>query len=433
MRLPSLRLAVSLGATVLLAASCGGGTKSGGTGQSFASVTANDLAIMVLPAGRLAGAAEGLAIDPDQSGFSDNKQAAKDTIDPEDDAASLARLGRENGYTLAFYDRDASSLKAKLGIYGISTGVDLMKDAKGAQAYLERQLADYRRLAGTEVDTGVTLTRAEISPLTGPGEGSSLLRASIETNGVTLHATIVAFRLDRLVAAVVLVRADTTDAAAQAEGIAKAFAQRIEDVAAGKVKEMPVPLPAKTGGTTTAPAGAANLAAAALSLDDLPKGVKVAKEGYGAKNGDVLASYSRDFDLGKAKLGGSKLTSLQVEVELYKTEADADGTLLGTGALLGSAAGKKVFATGFKSETGFAPEHLELKLLDRKQVGDGSAYVFASFDTPGGPFDSLFVYFRSGRLLGSLYATAPKGQLHVDDIAPLVETMLSRMASPTAA
>lgn len=433
MRLSSLRLATILGLTALLAASCGGATNGGGTGQSFASVTANDLAIMVLPADRLAGTAQGLAIDPDQSGFSDNKQAANDTIDPEDDAASLARLGRENGYTLAFYDRDASTLKAKRGIYGVSTGVDLMKDAKGAQAYLERQLADYQRLAGTEVDTGVTLTAAEVTPLTGPGEGSSLLRASIETNGVTLHATIVPFRLDRLVAAVVLVRADATDAAVQAEGIAEAFAQRIEDVTAGKVKETPVPLPAKGDGTTTAPAGAANLAAAVLALNDLPKGVKVATEGYGAKKGDVLASYSRDFDLGKAKLGGSKLTSLQVEVELYKTEVDAEGTLLGTRTLLGSAPGKKLFESGFKTEAGFAPEHLELKLLDRKTVGDGSVYVFASFDTPGGPFDSLLVYFRSGRVLGSLYATAPKGQLHVDDVAPLVETMLSRMASPTAA
>src|SRR3990172_6799197 len=162
-----LRLVPILCAAALLAASCGGGGGSK-TGLDLTSFPANDLAIAVLPAEQLAGTAQGLEIDPDQSGFSDNERAADDTIDPEDEPADLDELGRENGYTLAYVDGDFSSLTARRGVFGISTGIDLMKDAKGAERFLEEQLADYERLAGTLVDTDVTLKEAQVAPLAGP-------------------------------------------------------------------------------------------------------------------------------------------------------------------------------------------------------------------------------------------------------------------------
>jgi hypothetical protein len=74
-----------------------------------------------------------------------------------------------------------------------------------------------------------------------------------------------------------------------------------------------------------------------------------------------------------------------------------------------------------------------LKVLDRARVGDASVFVFATFDTPAGGFDSLFVYVRIGRTLGTLYATAPKGKLKVADVAALAEKMTNRMASPIEA
>lgn len=425
-----LRLVPVLCAAALLAASCGGGDRK--TGPDLTSFTANDLAIAVLPAEQLAGTAQGLEIDPDQSGFSDNDRAADDTIDPEDEPADLDELGRENGYTLAYVDADFSSLTAGKGVFGISTGVDLMQDAKGAERFLEEQLADYERLAGTQVDTDVTLKTAKVSPLSGPGEGASLLLASIEVNGVLLHGTIVAFRLDRLVAAVVLVRADSADVSAQAKTIAASLAQRIRAVAAGTIEETPVPLPA-AGGTTTAPEGTPNLAGLTLSLADLPSGVTVEIEAYGEPDADVVARFSREFDLGTTKIGGSQLVSLETEVELYGEESDATATLLGTEALLSSSGGKEVFASGFTGEAGFSPENLELKVLDRARVGDASVFVFATFDTPGGGFDSLFVYVRVGRMLGTLYATATKGKLKVADVAALAEKMTNRMASPIEA
>jgi hypothetical protein len=426
-----LRLVPVLCAVALLAASCGGGGDPN-TGLDLASFTANDLAIAVLPAEQLAGTAQGLDIDPDQSGFSDNERAADDTIDPEDEAADLDELGRENGYTLSYFDDDFSSLQAKRGVFGVSTGIDLMEDAKSAEGFLEEQLADYERLAGTLVDTEVTLKTATVTPLAGPGEGAALLLASIEANGVVLRATIVAFRLDRLVAAVVLVRADSADVSTQAKTIAADLARRIRAVAAGTIAETPVPLPA-TGGTTTAPEGTASLAGLTLSLADLPAGVTVEREGYGEPDADVLARFSREFDLGTTKLGGSQLSSLEAEVELYEQESDATATLLGTEALLSGAGGKELFASGFTGEAGFSPENLELKVLDRARVGDASVFVFATFDTPGGGFDSLFVYVRVGRMLGTLYATATKGRLKVADVAALAEKMADRMASPIEA
>ncbi len=425
------RLVPVMCAAALLAASCGGGGDPKG-GPDLTSFTANDLAIAVLPAEQLAGAAQGLEIDPDQSGFSDNEQAADDTIDPEDDSADLDELGRENGYGLAYVDGDFSSLQAKRGVFAVSTGFDLMKDAKGAERFLEEQLADYERLVGTLVDTEVTLKTATVVRLAGPGEGASLLLSSIETNGVVLHATIVAFRLDRLVAAVVLVRADSADVSAQAKTIAASLARRLRDVAAGTIEETPVPLPA-AGGTTTAPGGSPSLAGRTLSLADLPAGVTVEREGYGEPGADVLARFRREFDVGTTKLGGSQLASLEVEVELYGEESDATATLLGTEAVLSGAGGRELFASGFSGEADFSPENLELKVLDRARVGDASVFVFATFDTPAGGSDSLFVYVRVGRTLGTLYATATKGKLKVADVSALAEKMANRMASPIEA
>lgn len=426
-----VRFVPILCAAALLAASCGGGGGSK-AGLDLTSFTANDLAIAVLPAEQLAGTAQGLEIDPDQSGFSDNERAADDTIDPEDEAADLDRLGRLNGYTLAYFDGDFSSLTAKKGVFGISTGIDLMRDADGAELFLEEQLADYERLAGTLVDTEVTLKTASVTPLAGPGDGAALLLASIEANGVVLHATIVAFRLDRLVAAVVLVRADSADVSAQTKTIAASLAQRIRAVAAGTIEDTPVPLPAE-GGTETAPEGTRSLAGRTLSLGDLPAGVTVEREGYGEPDADVLARFSRAFSLGTTKLGGSALVSLETEVELYGEESDATATLLGTEALLAGAGGKELFASSFAGDAGFSPENLELNVLDRARVGDASVFVFATFDTPSGGFDSLFVYVRVERMLGTLYATAPKGKLKVADVATLAERMADRMASPIEA
>lgn len=431
MRCSRPRLALVLGAAALLAASCGGGDDPA-AGLDLTSFTANDLAIAVLPAEQLAGTAQGLEIDPDQSGFSDNERAADDTIDPEDEPADLDVLGRVNGYTLAYVDGDFSSLKAKRGVFGVSTGIDLIKDANGAGLFLEDQLADYERLAGTQVDTEVTLKTATVTPLAGPAEGAAILLASIEANGVVLHATIVAFRLDRLVAAVVLIRADSTDVSAQAKAIAASLARRIRAVAAGTIEERPVPLPAE-GGATTAPEGTPSLAGLTLSLADLPAGVKVEREGYGEPDADVLARFSREFDLGTTKIGGSQLTSLEAQVELYGEESNATATLLGTEAVLSGAGGKELFASWFTGEAGFSLENLELKVLDRARVGDASVFVFGTFDTPAGGLDSLFVYVRVGRTLGTLYATATKGKLKVADVSALAEKMANRMASPIEA
>lgn len=234
--------AAALAALALAAAGCMGG--DGGSSDLFADVTQEQLATMVLPPSSMRGLGDGLEIDPEESGYAPNAEEAEDTIDPDDTGATLAEIGRRTGYELTVLDTDFSSVQAGSGIFSVSSSAELFDDTEGALAYLEEQLAAYEDFEGREVDEGVRLTSVTLREQAGVGEEARLLVATILAGQTQLRAYLVAFQLDRMVGATLVMRPDREDATADAVALAEELEQRMRDVAAGRLDEEPVPLPA---------------------------------------------------------------------------------------------------------------------------------------------------------------------------------------------
>ena len=163
----------------------------------------------------------------------------------------------------------------------------------------------------------MTLKTATVTPLAGPGEG--------QLPGVDRGGTACVARDDRRLPARLprrrrrVVRADSADVSTQAKTIAADLARRIRAVAAGTIAETLVPLPA-TGGTTTAPGRRPR----GSRCSPTRRRATVEREGYGEPDADVLARFSREFDLDD--LLAAAASAFEAEVELYEQESDATMT-----------------------------------------------------------------------------------------------------------
>ena len=104
----------------------------------------------------------GVELDEEGTGFLDAADAADDTLDPEDTAEELAGAGYKRGYESVFQLPGSAVF--------INSTVHLFEAPQDADAYIERQLADFNRFAGQEIEEGVTL--AEFAPAIAPDVGS---------------------------------------------------------------------------------------------------------------------------------------------------------------------------------------------------------------------------------------------------------------------
>ena len=236
------------------ALACGGG---GGDdlSKAFASVSPDDIGSMVLEQDKLGGEFAYLEMDPD-SGPSDNEDAAATTIDPDDTADDLSRLGRVGGYSLTYVDPGLAAPDVGERVISISMELDLFLDSAGAARFLAKQRGDFQRFVGSTLENGVALQETETFSVDSVGDEATGLRIRAGYEGTQFYQTVVAFRLDRLVAAAVLFRADRNDAASQVQRIASALAARIEEVSLGSalVREQGEPTgdqinPEGSGGT----------------------------------------------------------------------------------------------------------------------------------------------------------------------------------------
>ncbi len=424
-------LCPTIGALALLGAACGGGGDD--LGEALQALSENDLAIMVLPEDELGGEIAGLEIDADESGFSDSADTADDTLDPEDTADDIDRMGRVSGYGLGYSDPDLSALAEGEGVVFAGTSLDLFQDEEGAAAFLDKQLDDYQRFEGKEVEPGFRLEQSETFTVDGLGDEAVGLRAQLTFGDATAFQTVVAFRLGRLLAAAVLSRADDTDAAAQMEETARALEARVEGVLRGEIRGTPVPIPAKEEERTVPPPEEGpDLAAMALSLDDLPEGVSIEREGY-VPDENTVASYEREFDLGTADIGGSRLIGLENDVDFYGSDPEATGVFAGIKAIFTSESAADFFGSFFEEGAGFEATDVQVEQARIARLGEESAAIHASTDTPLGDFEYVFVFVRIDRSLGSLILTAVQGELDPADAERLAQAMTDRMEETLAA
>lgn len=434
-RLLVLSLLATLFALSAVASACGGGGDDE-LKQALESLSENDLAIMVLPQDDLGDEFADLEVEAD-SGFVDNEVAADDSVDPDDTTEDLDEAGRLNGYDLTYSDPDLSALEAGQGILSVSTEIDLFKDAGSASDMFAKQIEDHLRLEGEEIKTGTTLEDVERFAVNGLADEAVGLRQRASFNDAQVYGTVVAFRLDRLVGAASLARADDADDNSQVAQIAQSLEQRIESVLLGEITGTPEAIPeteeeAEAEATVPAPEGIPDLAAMALNLDDLPAGVSVDSEGYVEDEGTV-ASYERAFDLGDTSIGSSPFLSLENDVDLFETSSEAAAFLTSFEALYTSEAGAELFAAGFAGSAGFEATNVRAESVPVPDLGGDSFAVVVSFDTPLGSYEAVNIIARVSRVIGLLILVGPAGEGDVSDVVPLVEAMAERMAAEIGA
>jgi hypothetical protein len=409
-------LAVAL--ATLAVAACGGDEA-----PDFAAVKAKQLAIMPLPPRDLGGLVRGLVVDAEESGYLNNVDAAEDTLDPFDTPDDLFQAGRRNGYALGYFDDDLSSLRSGAGVVSVVSGVDLFTTPERARTYLQKELDDYRRFDGEQVDEGVELSDVEVRKLDDLGEGAWLVRATATVEGAAIHATFAAFTHDRVMGGASIIRADREPMWKRAEELGRALYERIDGVARGELDEKPVPIVDADRQSTGDPADAEKLARLALSLDDLPRGVRVVREGVVADN-----TFEREFEPGDVVFGRSRLLELETRVELRSAQAETAAQLNVLRTVLGGRRGQEFVKEAFAEQSGTNPTDVRVREIPSSIEG-GSLVVRGEVRTRAGSFVTYLGFVRVDRAIGSLFVAGRKQDLRDADMLALAETFGARIAT----
>jgi hypothetical protein len=428
MKPASAAIALLFAICLAMLSACGGDNGDSELEQALRSVTENDLSIMVLPQDDLGEEFAGLEID-DDSGFKDNEEAADETIDPDDTAEDLELAGRINGYELIYSDPVLSALEAGTGVINIATEVDLFSDASAASDHLAKRVNDRQQLEGEEIEARLTLEKVEMFEVDGLADEAVGLRARLSFAEVQFYQTVVAFRLDRLVGAAYAYRADDSGIDSQIEAIARALEVRIEGVLLGDIGGVPVHVPQAEEEPTVAPLpeGEPDLAAMALSLDDLPAGVSIEHEGY-VEDEDTVASYEREFDPGPVHIGASEALYLESQVELYENIVGASGRLTSFEVLATSESGEDLLEPAISEKVGFAATDVRLESLPTPGLGDDSVAFRVSFDSPLERLEMTFIFVRVDRAVGSVSLMGLAGETDSTHAVSLAEAVAAHMA-----
>jgi hypothetical protein len=373
--------------------------------------TTRDLAVMVLPQAELG--PDFAAYDLwEGSGPVANPAAAEGTPDPGDTAATLAAAGRLAGYELEY----------ARGLVSVETGVERFRDEVGAQAHLERQAADLQRLEGEDVGEGVRLSGVRIFAVDGLGDAAVGMTARASFAGSGVRATIVSFRLGTLAAAATIVRPDDADVGGRVTDLARSLERRMLGVLRGEVTGPPVALPRVTAAGAPAAAAPA-LPAMALRLADLPEAT-LTRAGY-VRSDTAVAEFHREFGLSRGRLGRSRPTAIESQVDLAENAATAHIQL----DLLRES-GERVFLKDFDSlfrgKSDVELRGARVKRLDVPKAGDESVTFRATAVVNDRRFTAVFTFVRVGRVVGLVNVYGFRGPIYAADVLPLARRQAAR-------
>ena len=114
--------------------------------------------------------------------------------------------------------------------------------------------------------------------------------------------------------------------------LARLLAKRIRQAGGASLGFQPVFVP-QTARKGQPPAGGPDLAPMALAAGDLPAGAQLTNDAYVA-NRTALGKYVREFDFPTARLGGANLFSVESELNLLRSDAEASGVMVRLRALV---------------------------------------------------------------------------------------------------
>lgn len=436
MQLRTMLLAAACAASLLALTAC----DSGDDGQNrleegLAQLDAGDLALFVLPASELEGLADGLELAED-SGERDNTAAAEDSIDPEDTGESLTEAGRIAGYSLSFdHPNLFEALQRGEGLLSVGTSAELWTDADAARKSIEKRLRDFIRFKGEVIDDValVDVTEFDVEPM---GDQSGGIRYSARlddgTFDITFHATFVYVRVDRVVLAANTIRADEEDMQTALEAIGRGLEQRLRGVVLGEIVVTPAPVGSGRASETpapsnTAPAGIPDLAGVALRLNDLPEGFVVVEEQY-AEPPDV--SFERSFgvagDDAAVAIGGTRVISIQNEIAVHESVAEASAFVGAVDAILTGESGRELFRSIIEDQGEFTVSDVALD-SQPLALGDQGVAIVGTLDAGIARFGIAFLIARVDRAVASLIVTGFADDFAVGDLAPLLEVVVDRL------
>lgn len=400
---------------LVLLAGCGVG--GGGDDESLApTVDRADLAIMVLPKESLGPLAMGVKLD-DDSGPTDNEEAAEETIDPSDKKRTLARVGRLEGYKLVY--SNAAAVERGEGILYASTSVELFRSEDAASAYLTDQTLDVERFRGKRIGHGGRLSEGRTFSLRDIGEEARGIDAAVRWGSLEAYGTVVGFRVGRIVAWADVGSMDERDVSTEVRRIARSLEKRIQGVLVGEITGEPVPLKREA---SKARKSQKRLDPRPLTLraEDIGGGTSVVAQAY-RKHGDVRG-FVREFACACGRLGGSTVSYLRGMAQIMDSPSSADFFLGYADTLEGSRElGRRFIRRLLK----LRPRNLLAGPLPTKR-GDTVAITF-SFETPRGRMATVMVYVRSGRAIGSLTAVGMGNELNPSDVIAFAGKIRARL------
>jgi hypothetical protein len=398
----------------MVLAGCGVTGNDGSDGAKQPAVTKGQLAAMVLPADGLGASIQGLQVD--DSGVVDNKDAADDSVDPDDTGENMKGDGRVSGYELSY---EHPKLISSKGAIGVGTSVDLFQDPVYAAQFLHERLNDYERFKNGV--PGMKFSRYSEFEALAIGDEAAGQHLTITIPGVvTGYETDVVFRRGRIVARVEIARTDRKDARDEALKLAIQLDRRIQAVLAGEIEVEPV-RPEES--PSTAAAELRRLPSLTLAPADIGPGARVAKEGR--RSGDDFHAYYRQFT--DVAVGGSHLLSLRGETQLYESPAKAELAL----TVLGKQAGRQILTQSIVEsaldEAGVKPTNVRVRPL--AGLGPGRTGTVVTFRLVGTNFTMATIFTRSGRVVQAVMGMCRSTDFDPDDLKPVAERAGRRLAA----
>jgi hypothetical protein len=411
---------------VLLTFACGGDDAPEATPSPTGSITRDKLQLMPLSADELGLDFEDLEVS-DESGYLTSDQLAGDTTDPRDSAADIEGSGWVASYKFGYED---PTLSLDPGAQDGGTTLDLFEDEASATAFLRKQLLDPEHLRGEIFLGGFEVQDTGVFGVTGGDEGFGL-KIKYRYGQMSINGWIAGFRLGALIAAVQMSRTDDSDVALEMQDLVVKLEERVRDVSAGEAQGTPLPLPSTdpdAPGQAVRPSQAPFLDEMALTLNDLPDGSTLDKEGYSPQDNRI--EYERDFDLGPG-VANSGPFGLQVELELFPSKEIATTQFnLYRDRVLGPSA-QTTLQDVYTSQP-FEVSNVTVTALSIAPAGDDYFAASITYDMVIGNVENTFVYIRVGQVTGLLGFSGFSGQTTSDYIGEMLGTLVERIEAELA-
>jgi len=179
------------------------------------------------------------------------------------------------------------------------------------------------------------------------------------------------------------------------------------------------------------PPGGPNLAQMALRPSDFSPDAGIERQGY-VKEEDCVFAYEREFALGGARIGRSRLLFALNGLCLARSVAAAATAFAAFEAAFSGKSGRELLESLIAALAGEEAglEDVRVRRVRKLRLGDGSVEIAVGASAMGLRFDLSIVSLRVNRVLGTLLLLAvPSTRIAPGDVTRLARVLTERIAS----